>query len=168
MIKGAEISPCGRYRWVLTRNWFSAAGVLPFVMLNPSTADAEKDDPTIRRCISFAEREGFGGIEVVNLYSFRATSPKDMLAADDPIGRETDSWLFRAATLPARRVVCAWGANAQPERVRAVADLIGPVADLVCLGTTKAGHPRHPLYVKGDQPLVPWSLPERQGDHRND
>lgn len=156
--KIAKLSPCGQYRYQLARVW-GTGDALVFVMLNPSTADADVDDPTIRRCMGFAKREGAAGIIVYNLYAFRATSPADMKAAVDPHGPNNDGWLSglaiwaREAKNP---VVCAWGTHADHSTVdRFKQNFIG--APLVCLGTTKDGHPRHPLYVKGDQPLVSFA-----------
>lgn len=148
----AVISECGTYRYRLTRG---DEPRLAFVMLNPSTADAEVDDPTIRRCLGFAKREGFPGIEVVNLYAFRATKPSALLAADDPIG--PDNWQHIEELAQRRgKVVCAWGAGAPNERhVRTViAWLQDGGSDLLCLGFTASGAPRHPLYVRADAPLV--------------
>lgn len=146
----AVISACGAYRYRLSRGFEPR---LPFVMLNPSTADATVDDPTIRRCAGFALREAYTGIEVVNLYAFRATNPRALLTAADPIGPENRAYLAQVSALHSL-IVCAWGAHAPPEYAREVAAILrGNGARLVCLGTTKAGAPRHPLYVRGDQPL---------------
>lgn len=143
------------------RVWDSGLPVLIIIMLNPSTADALLDDPTIRRGIAFARREGFGGIIVINLCAFRATQPDDMKKADDPIGPINDDQirlLFELAASSGVPVLAAWGANGtfrnRDTEVRLIALETG--VDLVCLGTTKDGHPRHPLYVAGDQPLVPF------------
>ena len=166
MRRTATISPCGKYRYDLTRQWrwgHSALGshLLPIIMLNPSTADADVDDPTIRRCISFARREGFDGIRVVNLFAYRATSPGDMKIAADPFGPEGSAYIERTLEMAAvleTPVLAAWGAHggfrARDEAVRISAKGWG--ARLVCLGVTAAGHPRHPLYVKGDQPFVAY------------
>ncbi|WP_421710821.1 DUF1643 domain-containing protein [Alcanivorax sp.] len=156
--KHAHMSECGTYRYFLTRRWEPGSQALLFIMLNPSTADHREDDPTIRRCVGFARREGYGAITVMNLYSFRATSPKNMLAAADPVGPQTDSYLLTARNY-FDRAICAWGANADRDRVAEVVEILTPGMELFCLGTTKAGHPRHPLYVKGDQKLVPWPTP---------
>jgi hypothetical protein len=158
--KGAIISDCQRYRYQLTRSWDGTAS-LPFVMLNPSTADASNDDPTIRRCMSFAKREGAGGIVVANLFAFRATSPSDMKAAADPFGPDNEltlRCLARAAVASSKLIVCAWGTHGDEfgTNLLAMAIFQQEGAQLVCLGKTKDGHPRHPLYVKGDQPLVPF------------
>jgi len=114
MVRSAVISPCGLYRYRLSRQWTEPSYSLAFVMLNPSTADAEVDDPTIRRCIGFARREGYGGIEVVNLYAFRATSPDDLWKAKDPCGPENEGHLIsiaRASVGYGTPIVCAWGAH---------------------------------------------------------
>lgn len=166
----AVLSPCGQYRYELQRlfSW-SASHALPFIMLNPSTADATNDDPTIRRCLGFARDRGFGGVIVANLFAYRATSPADMRAANDPIGPENDRHLGRLMNIAARAgtpVVAAWGTNGgfrgRDAQVRRMAREIR--CNLVCLGTTADGHPRHPLYVKGTQPFEP--LPPSQGEQR--
>jgi len=154
--KAAIISPCGRYRYVLTRTWDDTLPVLVFCMLNPSTADASQDDPTIRRCIGFAKREGCGGIAVVNLFAWRATHPDQMPVLDDDKSGP-DNHLHIADTVRGRRVVVAYGAHvsAHPWTVKPVLKVIRSfAAGLYHLGTTKSGAPRHPLYVRGDEPLV--------------
>lgn len=154
MIRTARVSACGRYRYRLTRYW-GPGYFLPFVMLNPSVADADIDDPTIRRCIGFAKREGAGGIVVVNQFAFRSTSPDVLGATEDPFGPANDDALLEVAyeasalDMP---IVCAWGAHGGKSN-RHITLLQRGDARLVCLGKTKDGHPRHPLYVKGDQPL---------------
>lgn len=158
----AVISPCGKYRYWLRRD---AEVMRPersaafFVMLNPSTADASIDDPTIRRCRGFARTWGCNGLVVANLYSFRATSPKELWRDDvDPVGIDGDYWLRRLLG-EHKDVVCAWGAHAKPDRVdlfREIAAAAG--ANLYCLGTTKAGAPRHPLYIKADTELTKWKV----------
>lgn len=111
MEKTAIISDCGRYRYQLGRTW-SDGPIARFIMLNPSTADATEDDPTIRRCISFAKREGAGAISVVNLFAFRATKPADMMKATDPIGPENNDhlreWVGHEFGF-AKLVIAAWG-----------------------------------------------------------
>jgi hypothetical protein len=152
----AVLSACGAYRYTLSRRW-GAGEPLRFVMLNPSTADASVDDPTIRRCIGFARRDGFPALVVLNLYAYRTTDPKALLTCVDPVGPDSKAYLwshlFLACEIKAP-VVAAWGINAKPGRVAEVLDLVRGV-DWRCLGTTKDGHPRHPLYVRSDQPLVP-------------
>ncbi len=119
-------------------------------MLNPSTADAAADDPTIRRCIGFARAWGFGALEVVNLFAYRATRPADLFAADDPVGPRNDRFV-RAAARSAAMVVAAWGVHGtrrgRDADVLATLRILGSVH---CLGTTKRGQPRHPLFVRGE------------------
>jgi hypothetical protein len=126
-------------------------------MLNPSTADASKDDPTIRRCIGFATREGFGGIIVVNLFAFRATKPEALKDAADPIGPENLAHLQLLATSAAAGatpLLCAWGAGRDASHAKAAL----AAAHLVCLGRTADGSPRHPLYVKANSPMERFTI----------
>jgi len=159
----AVISSCGRYRYWLERRW-SASLPLTFVMLNPSTADATIDDPTIRRCAGFARREGAGGIVVVNLYAFRATNPRDLASAADPVGTECDAHLDVAGACgcPGAPIIAAWGATKvgrapyreHDERVAGVLARLRGFGPVHCLGSTASGAPRHPLYLPGDAPLT--------------
>lgn len=166
--KDAQISVCGQYRYWLTRQWGVSALLLPIIMLNPSKADADIDDPTIRRCMSFARREGFGGISVVNLFSFRATSPADMKATADPIGprgSEAIERVLQSASIVGVPVLAAWGTHgsfrSRDEAVKLSAKGWG--TKLVCLGTTKDGHPKHPLYVPGDAPFLRFGQAPKSG-----
>ncbi|GAB3884429.1 DUF1643 domain-containing protein [Terrabacter terrigena] len=153
----AEISEDGHYRYMLGRRWDNGP-LVRFVMLNPSTADATTDDPTIRRCIGFAKAWGFAGLHVVNLYAYRATNPRELWAVDDPVGPENDAWLADEAAwakshdLP---LIAAWGVHAEPRHVAYVRTFPG-FDRLQALGTTKDGHPRHPLYLRRDAQLEPW------------
>ena len=155
----ARISDCGNYRYLLTRPTEVECpdrGTALFIMLNPSTADAEQDDATIRRCRRFARDWGCAGLTVANLYAYRATKPEELHAVDDPVGPDNDRQLSALAR-EYQEAVCAWGANANPDRVQQVVDIFRGVGGrLWCLGTTKSGAPRHPLYIRADQPLVPW------------
>lgn len=140
----ASLSECGQYRWWLRRTWGEGPEVC-FVMLNPSTADHRVDDPTIRRCIGFAKDWGFGRLTVRNLYCFRSPSPKVLFRAADPIGRlRADDEL--AAAMTADRIVVAWGVNARADRVARAAEILHG-RQVFCFGRTKAGQPRHPLYM---------------------
>lgn len=153
----ADISDDGLYRYRLLRRWGRDVP-LPFIMLNPSTADALIDDPTIRRCIGFAKSLGFDGIGVWNLYAYRATKPADLWKAADPVGPDNDRrlrTLLEWAELAEVPVVAAWGANAKPERVAQVSSWPG-AASLHCLGWTKDGAPRHPLYLSASSTLNGW------------
>ncbi len=152
---GAVISGCGRYRYSLTRRWGTGAPML-FVMLNPSTANAMEDDPTIRRCVNFARADGHPAIEVVNLFAFRATDPKALACVRDDladlVGPENDLRILRARDR-AGAIVCAWGASVP----RSLRPRVSHVTDLLlsrvcfCLGLTKGGDPRHPRYVPASQ-----------------
>jgi hypothetical protein len=151
---GATFSPCGRYRYTLDRRWGDGP-LMTWVMLNPSTADAEKDDPTIRRCIAFAKAWGYGGLTVTNLFAFRATDPADMRAAADPVGPYNDRAILDACR--GRVAVAAWGVHGEYKgRALAVCRMIDQESNgLRCLGVTKDGHPKHPLYVAGTtRPMV--------------
>jgi hypothetical protein len=139
----------GEYRYALTRVWDPVLPMITFVLLNPSTADALQLDPTLRRCVDFAKREGYGSMVILNLYAFRTKDPKVMMAAADPVGPENDRVLAGATGT----VVAGWGTNAEPARVARVLALL---PRLHALGVTKNGHPRHPLYVRADAPLIEW------------
>jgi hypothetical protein len=149
----AVLSKCGLYRYRLDRRWGDGP-TCGFIMLNPSTADAELDDPTIRRCIGFAKREGCAGLMVGNLFAFRATNPEDMADADDPEGPENRHFLSNMAERVDGPLIAAWGAHwmAADWPSRWTRQTFGE--RLMCLGKTKGGEPRHPLYVKGDAPLI--------------
>lgn len=155
----ARLSRDGLYRYVLWREWkrpLTKPTWATFVMLNPSTADAEIDDPTIRRCVGFAHRLGATGMVVVNLYAYRATKPADLWRTVDPVGPEGDATLREFLALSARHggpLVAAWGAHARPDRISTVLAMPG-AGRFKALGMTKSGAPRHPLYVKADAPLV--------------
>jgi hypothetical protein len=156
----ATISPCGKYRYWLERKWGPGTPQV-FVMLNPSTADASEDDPTIRRCMGFARREGAGGLIVVNLFGLRATDPKELDGARDRVGPDNATNIGLAligAAATRRPVICAWGANkhapSQAGILHRRADDIG--AELKCLGLTKSGAPKHPLYLSANAPLVAY------------
>jgi hypothetical protein len=157
---GAVISPDGIYRYGLWRDippelgggdgWSRAIGTCLFVMLNPSTADANKNDPTITRCMKFAKRWGFERLAVGNLYARRATDPKSLLEFTDPVGPDNDEWL-RSMAEEADEIVVAWGGAAprrltgHAERVRAVIEILAAREQPMALGLTGAGDPKHPL-----------------------
>lgn len=154
---GADISDCGRYRYSLWRKWGSGP-VCTFVMLNPSTADAETDDRTIGRCISFAKREGCDGLLVENLFAFRATKPSDMVVAEDPVGPINDAKIRTAIDMARRHgwpLIAAWGSHRFAQKR---AKLVASWGQFQCLKLSKDGSPWHPLYVKGDAPLIPFDV----------
>lgn len=152
----AMISRDGQYRWSLTRRW-SDGPLLVWIMLNPSTANAFTDDPTIRRCIGFAKAWGYGGIYVVNLYALRSTDPKALWQHPDPIGPRNNETIAAAVNHP--MVVLAWGSSASSSRAREVIEILRAAAGekpcrIVALGWTRQGQPRHPLYVRAEtQPV---------------
>lgn len=162
---GASVSTCETYRYALWRDWsglFDDKGRVCWIMLNPSTADAEEDDPTIRRCMGFAKSWGYSGIIVCNLFAYRATKPADMLYTDDPVGPHNDEEIGQILDSSLTDiVVCAWGQNAPLDRETEVLDIIerhGKVPHALRL--TKGHAPAHPLYLPGD--LVPAPFKRRE------
>ncbi|NEX46786.1 DUF1643 domain-containing protein [Pseudotabrizicola algicola] len=155
----AVYSPCETYRYLLTRIWDGAGARALFVMLNPSTATEAQNDPTVERCERRARALGFGGFRVVNIFAYRATDPRVMRAAADPVGPGNDAAILASveAWRP-HRVVCAWGAHGlYLGRGAAVAALLrGTGVPLWHLGLTAAGEPKHPLYIGYAQQPQPW------------
>ena len=156
--RSAIFSPCRTWRYTLERLWDDAKPLVTFVLLNPSTADESHDDPTNRRGIDFAKRWGYGGVVFVNLFAYRTPHPKVMLRQPDPVGPDNDRHIVEQAR-KAGVVVAAWGANNTLGRDRAVLRLLDGTP-LQCLGTTKNGHPRHPLYLRSNAPLEPYRGPQ--------
>jgi len=149
---GASFSDCRTWRYILWRTWDDRLPVVAFIGLNPSTADEMNDDPTVRRCCGFAKAWGFGGIYMLNLFAFRATDPKKMKEAPDPIGPENDIAISIHA-FKAGKVVFCWGNHgAFMGRGKAVMEKIHPAE---VFGFTKQGEPKHPLYLRGDAVTVP-------------
>jgi hypothetical protein len=150
MKRNAVIDSTGLYRYSLGREWEPNSPSLAFVMLNPSLADAIADDPTLRRCINFAQSWGYGSLEVVNLFAYRASCPTVLKRIKDPIGPENDRYLKQAVEL-ADKIIVAWGNQGILEnRAKVVLHWLNSFATLYCLGITQTGSPRHPLYVKGN------------------
>ncbi|MGI0485591.1 DUF1643 domain-containing protein [Pantanalinema rosaneae CENA516] len=138
----------GDYRYSLWRSWDEQKPRIGFIMLNPSRADAVVNDPTIRRCLGFAQTWGYGGLEVVNLFAYRTASPGNLRQVTDPVGTNNDRYL---ATLPERvdRILLAWGNWGDLlQRDRDVLALLGDQQPLYCLGVTQKRQPKHPLYLK--------------------
>lgn len=150
----ARLSEDGLYRYALGRRWGDGPP-LRFVMLNPSTADASVDDPTIRRCVGFARAWGYDALTVLNLYALRATDPRELWRAGDPVGPQNDAYLQIAAESGVGTTVVAWGANARPDRVAAFRELFAE-HEVYCLGVTKAGQPKHPLYLPASSRALRW------------
>jgi hypothetical protein len=155
MERDAVISDCGKYRYLLRRAWDHDKPRALFVMLNPSTADAEIDDATIRSCIRLSKGLGYGSFEVVNLLAWRATDPKDIPSKPSDATGPNNPRVIEAAVGRCDTVICAWGAHPYAARnAPGVLDIITlnrPAA--YCLGKTKAGAPKHPLYIKSGTPL---------------
>ena len=149
MNRDAVFSKDGRYRYRLTRHWGTGNKVLCFVMLNPSTANAEQDDPTVRLCISWATRLGFDGLVIVNLFGYQATDPRELKRAAnsgvDVVGSENTDFVLYSA-LNADMVICAWGNHGENGGDAAKTALKRTGKTLYCLKTTKTGQPVHPLY----------------------
>lgn len=150
---GAEIDPTGRYRYRLWRQWAPGDQTVGFVMLNPSTADALTDDPTIRRCIRFAQSWGYVRLEVGNLFAWRATDPVALAGLRDPVGPENDRALRELADR-CDVVVAAWGNRDRlfiRQRAREVEESFGRWRNdrraLYALAVLKSGRPQHPLYL---------------------
>lgn len=156
-VRSARFSPCRTWRYTLWRIWGEHTNICCFIGLNPSTADETLDDPTIRRCIRFARDWGHDGYLMLNAYAYRATKPKDMLTASDPVGPENDEVLGRLRHKDwITRIVAAWGAHCSTYRQRIVLDLIG--REVQCLGRTKDGRPKHPLYLPASaEPVTFWT-----------
>lgn len=153
--KSAYFSPCESYRYVLTRaNVGTGNGICVFIGLNPSTATHEIDDPTIRRCIRFTKDWGFNTYVMLNAYAFRSTDPAGLKTTSDPAGAENDEFLRKYGER-ASLIVAAWGVHCSWNRATDVCRMIG--RKIHCLGKTKAGAPKHPLYLKAStKPEVFW------------
>ena len=152
----AVYSACEHYRYRLTRVWEGGGTHAVFVMLNPSTATEVQNDPTVERCERRARTLGFGSFTVLNIFAWRATDPREMRAAADPVGPENDAAILGRLS-QADRVICAWGTHgAHLGRGPAVERLLRDAgARLWHLGLSKDGHPKHPLYIAyGVQPQL--------------
>lgn len=158
----ATWSPCGAYRYTLRRPGLGdmlspGVGACAFLLLNPSTADEHADDPTIRRCIAFARSWGFAELDIINVYGLRSTDPKGLWKVADPVGEGNDA-AIAGVLARAERVICGWGKNARPDRVRRVAELLARGrAQVLALKVNGDGSPQHPLYIPGATEPMPWS-----------
>ncbi len=155
----AVYSDCEQYRYLLTRTWDPAGRKALFVMLNPSTATEVQNDPTVERCERRARALGFGAFRVTNIFAYRATDPKVMRAAVDPVGPENDAAIADSAPW-ADQIVCAWGTHgAHLDRGPQVERLLRETGlPLFHLGLSKHGHPKHPLYIGYAVQPETWSL----------
>lgn len=149
VIREAYISDCGLFRYTLTRAWDAALPALVFVMLNPSKADASCDDPTIKKCITVARFNGYGGILVVNLYPYRATNPKELRKDLLP---ELNHLILEMVFHTANKIICAWGANARgdPQAAKVLKMIRATWKSPWALRLLKDGTPEHPLFIPGE------------------
>ena len=153
--KSAVISKDKLYRYQLLRHWDRSNWKrVVFLMLNPSTADYKLDDPTIKSCCAIANNNGYGGILVVNLFAFRATKPRNLFKAEDPVGLDNNKWIVETCKM-SDKIICGWGNKAPPHRVNKVLGLIN-YEDLYCIQENSSGSPKHPLYCKRDSIFKPW------------
>jgi len=155
MLKNALISECGKYRYWLHRSWDDKKKTCMFIMLNPSTADDKQDDPTIRRCINYAKKFGYGSLYVTNLFSYRATKQSDLKKAEDPVGKENDNILLAIAK-KADKIIAAWGSTGKlMNRSGIIKNLLNSNGHVIfCLNITKNKEPSHPLYLKKNLELI--------------
>lgn len=162
----ATFSPGGVYRYKLLRIWNRARPMVCFNMLNPSTADERKNDPTVTRCIGFADHWGFGGLIVVNAFAFRATDPGTLQRAHDQKTNIVGSWnnmaIMEAAEV-CSTIVCAWGTGGKllDRGAYVTKMLVDAGHQPKCLGVTKCGHPKHPLYIPKEKKLIDWPTEAR-------
>lgn len=175
-VREARISNCGTYRYTLSRyfgeNKASTKANAPFmlfVMLNPSTADARADDPTIINCKRIAKHRGYDKFMVVNLYAYRSTDPsvlKNPPPTLDVIGPDNDRHI-RSLARRASELIVAWGRHGDKYRVAEVRRILRATRKpLLCLGHNKDRSPRHPLYLRADTPLVPWTTSNHPQEHQ--
>lgn len=146
---GANFSDCKRYRWLLWRVWEDRKPLFGFIGLNPSTADETNDDPTVARCGVRARNLGAGGLLVGNLYGYRATDPRKMKEQDNPVGQYNDTHLRLMGDI-CQTVLLGWGAHAEKGRSALIIGMLRALPkppNLIHLGLTGSGEPRHPLYI---------------------
>lgn len=155
------------YRYCLTRSWDMQRPILVVTMLNPSTADANKDDPTLKRLIHFASSWGYGALHIINLYAWRSPSPNDMFAAPNRIGPRNEFYWDEACTIAKKnggQLLVAWGNDGNYEgQAKKFANIATGKyqLDLICMGQTLSGSPKHPMArgrgrVSNDQKPIPW------------
>lgn len=159
MKRSAVISDDGRYRYLLNRRW-GPGRLLRWIMLNPSTADDRYDTPTIQRCMYYADQEGYGAIVVANLYALRTPNPRELKRHPDPIGPKNNLVLAKMSEQAKNfgaPIVVAWGGFAPVDRVREVYQAYLTDIELLCLGLTTKGAPKHPRSVAENyQGMEPW------------
>ena len=152
--KNATFSDCRKYRYALSRTWNGKKKTILFIGLNPSTADEKIDDPTIRRCINYAQNWGYGSLLMVNLFAYRATMPSELKNVKNPIGNDNDLHIIELSK-KADIAVAAWGNEGTLlNRDKEVKKIL---PNLMCLKINKSGQPSHPLYQKKDLKLIKYS-----------
>ena len=153
MMKDAILSEDRKYRYILSRTWDETKPTVLFIGLNPSTADENENDPTIRRCIKFAKSWGYGGLLMANLFAFRSTNPQELYSAQDPIGSENNYFIKEYAD-KSELIIACWGNHGRfNNRSQKVFELLG---GLNCLDINKSGEPKHPLYIRSDTKPKPY------------
>lgn len=153
MIKDAVISPCSKYRYALYRKWDDSLPSVMFIGLNPSTADAVDDDPTINKCIKYAQSWGYGSLVMANLFAYRSSNPNHLKTEVDPVGPDNDAWLEKLAA-QTNLIIAAWGNHGNYLNRDQV--VLAVFKNKLCLlKRNMSGQPAHPLYLKSD--LVPFS-----------
>jgi len=155
MTRTATISPCQKYRYSLRRAWQEGSRIACFIMLNPSTADARQDDPTIRRCIGFSQDWHMDALEVVNLFAWRATDPQSLKVCPSPEGPMNNDYILQAAWR-ATTIIVAWGSNPYAQSRRLAVSALLKRFPLFCVGTNRDGNPKHPLYAKPVEHPLLW------------
>lgn len=175
-VPGADRRACqadavidGPYRYSLRRIWSNhdRPRLCAWVMINPSTADGQRDDATVRRCCDYARRWDLDGVVIRNLFAWRSTDPSELARVDDPVGPDNDLWLSGRWD-GVERLVVAWGGGRFPgigRRWQHVAELLAPLRPL-CLRTTATGQPVHPLRQRADLLPAPWAVPPIPADRR--
>ncbi len=154
---GALFDRSGKFRYLLWRVWDEGLPSICFLLLNPSTADHERLDPTITRCFNMAKRWRFGAINIVNLFALRATNSAKLYSARDPIGPHNDRFIELAINA-SDALVLGWGNHGTlGDRHEEVLAFLDSEREIFCWGLTKLGQPRHPLYLRSDAPLIPFS-----------
>ena len=152
--KTANFSTCRKYRYSLSRIWDKQKKFVLFIGLNPSTADEKVDDPTIRRCSGYAQKWGYGGFIMVNLFAYRTTLPSNLKKVKYPVGRDNDKYIVKLSK-KADITVAAWGNNGN--LYRRDKQVLSLVPNLMCLKVNKSGQPAHPLYLNKDLKLTKFA-----------
>ncbi len=162
VVSAAGFSPCRRWRTWLERRWdgrpIGSDNVAAFIGMNPSTADENVDDPTVRGCMTRARDWGFGGAVMLNAFAYRATDKMRLLETDDPVGPGNDEAILEYSRR-AGRVIAAWGQPPRPllGRGRQIAAMLAEAGiPLLCFAVNADGSPKHPLYVRRDAVPVPY------------